>query len=71
MYIRVLLIEDLLVVCLKGDENTFYNKGTNGRWRDVFLDDALATYEKTKSQVLSLECVRRLEQGHSTYYLPS
>ncbi|MEM7537101.1 MAG: sulfotransferase domain-containing protein [Chloroflexota bacterium] len=48
---------------LKGGGNTFYNKGTNGRWRGVLSDDELAMYEKTKSQVLSLACARWLEQG--------
>jgi aryl sulfotransferase len=54
----------------KGGANTFFFKGTNGRWRDILSDDELAMYETTKSQVLSLECACWLEQGraarHST-----
>ncbi|MEM7111914.1 MAG: sulfotransferase domain-containing protein [Chloroflexota bacterium] len=48
---------------LKGGENTFYNKGTNGRWRDVLSEAELAMYEKTRSQVLSVACGSWLEQG--------
>jgi hypothetical protein len=29
----------------RGGASTFFNKGTNGRWRDVLTDDDLALYE--------------------------
>ena len=47
----------------KEGANTFYFKGTNGRWREVLSADELAMYETTKSQVLTPECARWLEQG--------
>lgn len=47
----------------KGGDDTFFFKGTNGRWRDVLSKDELAMYETTKSQVLTPECARWLEQG--------
>ena len=47
----------------KEGNNTFFFKGTNGRWRDVLSNDELAMYEMTKSQVLTPECSRWLEQG--------
>ena len=47
----------------KEGANTFFFKGTNGRWREVLSDDELAMYETTKSQVLTPECARWLEQG--------
>jgi aryl sulfotransferase len=46
---------------------TFFFKGTNGRWRDVLSNDELTLYETTKSQVLSLECARWLEQGRAAW----
>jgi aryl sulfotransferase len=49
----------------KGGANTFFFKGTNGRWRDILSDEELAMYEATKAQVLSLECARWLEQGRA------
>lgn len=48
----------------KGPE-TFFFKGTNGRWRDVLTEDELAMYEMTKSKVLSPDCARWLEQGRA------
>ena len=47
----------------KDSANTFFFKGTNGRWREVLSEDELAMYEETKSQVLSPECAGWLEQG--------
>lgn len=52
----------------QGGANTFFFKGTNGRWRDVLSDDELAMYEAAKSQVLSLECARWLEQGRAAWH---
>lgn len=47
--------------------NTFFFKGTNGRWRNVLSDDELAMYEMTKSQVLSSDCACWLELGRSAW----
>ncbi len=52
----------------QGGANTFFFKGTNGRWRDILSADELAMYEATKSQVLSLECARWLEQGRAAWH---
>jgi len=41
----------------------FFYKGTNGRWRGVLTDDELAMYERTKSEVMTPDCARWLEQG--------
>ena len=49
----------------QGGANTFFFKGSYGRWRDVLSEDELAMYEATKSQVLSLECAHWLEQGRA------
>ena len=51
----------------QGGANTFFYKGSNGRWRDVLSEDELAMYEVTKSQVLSLECARWLEEGRAAW----
>ncbi len=47
----------------KEGAKTFFFKGKNGRWRDVLSENELAMYETTKSQVLTPECARWLEQG--------
>lgn len=43
--------------------NTFFHKGTNGRWRDVLTNDDLALYEQTASTVLTPDCRLWLEKG--------
>jgi len=42
---------------------TFFFKGTNGRWREVLNDEELAMYEETAAAVLTPECRAWLEQG--------
>jgi aryl sulfotransferase len=42
---------------------TFFYKGTNGRWQGVLTEEELAMYERTKTNVLSPDCARWLEQG--------
>ena len=54
-------------VAFKEGNDTFFFKGTNGRWRDVLSEDELAMYETTKSQVLTPECARWLEQGREAF----
>ena len=46
-----------------GGSNTFINKGTNGRWRDVLSNEDLKLYETTKRKVLTPECAVWLENG--------
>ena len=45
--------------------NTFFNQGTNGRWRDVLTEAELAMYEQTKTRVLTPDCARWLESGRA------
>ena len=47
----------------KGGSQTFINKGTNGRWRDVLTDDDLKLYEATFARELSPDCACWLETG--------
>ncbi|MEP5763282.1 MAG: sulfotransferase domain-containing protein [Halieaceae bacterium] len=47
----------------KGGADTFINKGTNGRWRDVLSEDELAQYDAACEQALTPECRTWLEQG--------
>ena len=43
--------------------NTFFNKGTNGRWRDVLSKADLEKYERMVKANLTPECARWLETG--------
>ncbi len=47
----------------KGGTDTFLNKGTNGRWRDVLTEAELAQYDALCEQALTPECRRWLEFG--------
>jgi aryl sulfotransferase len=47
----------------KGGAQTFINKGTNGRWRDVLTSDDLKLYEATRDNVLPRDCADWLERG--------
>jgi aryl sulfotransferase len=42
---------------------TFFNKGTNGRWRDVLTAEDLARYQAEVERNLTPDCVRWLETG--------
>lgn len=42
---------------------TFFNKGTNGRWRDVLTADDLARYQAEVARNLTPECAHWLETG--------
>ena len=46
-----------------GGNKTFFNKGTNGRWRDLLTADDLELYEEAKQRVLDDDCARWLEEG--------
>jgi aryl sulfotransferase len=43
--------EDLSSLFFSGGASTFFNKGTNGRWRDVLTDDDLAMYETAAAEL--------------------
>ena len=51
----------------KGGMQTFFFKGTNGRWQGVLSQDELAMYEVTKAQVLTADCAQWLEQGRVAF----
>jgi aryl sulfotransferase len=46
----------------KGGTQTFFHKGTNGRWKDVLDDDELALYRRAMKK-LPPDLARWLEQG--------
>jgi aryl sulfotransferase len=48
---------------LKGGSDTFFNKGTNGRWRDVLSAEELKLYDAAALRELTPECRRWLENG--------
>lgn len=50
-------------VAWKGGAQTFFNKGTNGRWREILTADELAQYGRTASRALSPDCRKWLESG--------
>jgi hypothetical protein len=43
--------------------DTFFFKGTNGRWKEVLTEAELVMYEQAKARVLAPDCARWLEQG--------
>ena len=47
----------------EGGANRFFNKGTNGRWRDVFSKADLARYEEKVKTDFSPELARWVEHG--------
>ncbi|HUO04239.1 MAG TPA: sulfotransferase domain-containing protein [Candidatus Binataceae bacterium] len=47
----------------KGGAQTFFNKGTNGRWREVLTAEELAQYESAASRALTPDCRKWLENG--------
>ena len=47
----------------KGGANTFFNKGTNGRWREILTADDLAMYDKAVARELTGDCHLWLEKG--------
>jgi aryl sulfotransferase len=46
-----------------GGARTFFNKGTNGRWRDRLTDDDNRLYTEIALRELGQECARWLETG--------
>jgi aryl sulfotransferase len=47
----------------KDGASTFFNKGTNGRWRDVLSAEDLALYDAAIRKTLPVDCARWLENG--------
>lgn len=47
----------------KDGAQTFFHKGTNGRWREVFSVEEVRLYEEKAAQVLTPHCRAWLEQG--------
>jgi len=50
-------------VFFKGGAESFFFKGSNGRWRDVLTEADLELYEQAKRRVLSDDCAKWLENG--------
>ena len=48
---------------LKGGGATFYNKGTNGRWRDVLTAEDNARFHAGAAQNLTPDAAKWLETG--------
>jgi aryl sulfotransferase len=51
----------------KGGMETFFFKGTNGRWQGVLSHDELAMYQTTKVKVLTTDCAQWLERGRVAF----
>ncbi len=47
----------------RGGLDSFFYKGSNGRWRDVLDEEDLLLYEQAKARVLSPDCAAWLERG--------
>lgn len=47
----------------KGGAKTFFNKGTNGRWRSVLTPDELKMYTAAAARELTLDCQTWVENG--------
>jgi aryl sulfotransferase len=54
---------DGIDVIFKGGPDTFINKGTNGRWRDVLTDKDLELYAEVIDKSLDEDCANWLEGG--------
>ena len=46
---------------MSGGAQTFFHRGTNGRWKDVLTESDLELYEAAVARELSDECARWLE----------
>lgn len=53
---------------MEGGAQTFFYKGTNGRWKGVLTADDLELYRAAVARELSDECARWLEQGRAAPY---
>jgi aryl sulfotransferase len=50
-------------IFLEGGAKTFFNKGTNGRWREILSAEELALYDSAAKRELTADCRRWLEDG--------
>jgi aryl sulfotransferase len=50
---------------IKGGAQTFFFRGTNGRWKGILSDDELAMYDETAAKVLTPDCAHWLERGQA------
>ena len=48
---------------LEGGANRFFNKGTNGRWKDVFSTADLTAYDEKVKATFSPELAHWVEHG--------
>lgn len=46
-----------------GGAETFFNRGTNGRWKSVLTEDDLRMYREATARILSADCAQWLENG--------
>jgi len=53
----------MMKMLLKGGADSFFHKGTNGRWREVLSADELKLYDAAAARELTPECRRWLEHG--------
>jgi aryl sulfotransferase len=50
--------------------DTFFHKGTNGRWRGVLTPEELDQYEAAKARCLTPDCAAYLEAGRAAWTAP-
>jgi len=48
-----------------GGLDTFFFKGTNGRWRDVLTPGELAMLDRVKASVMTPDCAAFMERGRA------
>ena len=53
----------MAVIFWDGGAETFINKGTNGRWRDVLTAEDIDRYERRARAELGEECAHWLATG--------
>jgi aryl sulfotransferase len=53
----------LMKMLLKGGADSFFHKGTNGRWQEVLGSDELKLYDAACARELTPDCRRWLENG--------
>ncbi|MGA1742650.1 MAG: sulfotransferase domain-containing protein, partial [Pseudohongiellaceae bacterium] len=54
---------EMMDMIFEGGGNTFINKGTNGRWKDVLSEEEIARCDKVAAEHLSPECADWLRTG--------
>ncbi|MCP4176956.1 MAG: sulfotransferase domain-containing protein [bacterium] len=51
----------------KNGSDTFFNKGTNKRWKNILSEDELLMYKKKKREVLTQDCASWLKNGRKSF----